>query len=404
MDTIIIGQGYNVKEDTSVGKELIEQFNSHRYKSFTCLVAFASYGGISALTPYIENAKADGMAINVILGVDQKGTSKEALEEVLRWNVGAKVYHTNSFNIFHPKVYLFENEDIFTLIVGSNNLTEMGLVKNVECSLLIKDIKSNPVHAKFYEYWKAILDGTEVNLYPVTQDFIDRLFADKTITSEALRSEKYDNGNDETCSSGKTRLIKFEKAEIQKNPEGFRPKRLVKTKRATQAGEATSNSSENYVDESFVISNEVLIAEIGGGPRWKQVNFPIQIFQNFFGAQRGDNSYSITLRNIGKDGVLGEEERRQAVTVKSNNFRFEINCDETKLPYPGSKNRPIGLFVKINSSEFLYQILTSEDAVYEHIKSYLYKETENLRERAGQLKRYIAHVEALRALYPELII
>lgn len=404
MDTVIIGQGYNVKEDTSVGKELIEQFNSHRYNSFTCLVAFASYGGISALTPYIVDAKANGMAIKVILGIDQKGTSKEALEEVLRWDVDAKIYHTDSFEIFHPKVYLFENEDIFTLIVGSNNLTEKGLVKNVECSLLVKDIKSNPVHARFYEYWKGILDGTEVNLYPITQDLIDKLFADKTITTESLRSEKDGNGSDGTCSSGNAKHIKFGNAKIQKNPEGFRPKRLVKIKRASQTGNTASGNSGNYVDESLIIGNEVLIAEIGGGPRWKQVNFPILVFQDFFGAQRGDNSYFISLRNIGKDGTLGEEEQRQAVTVKSNNFRFEINCAETKKPYPGNENRPIGLFVKISPSEFLYQILTSEDAAYKHIKSYLYKETKNMGGRAGQLKRYIAHVEAIHALYPELII
>lgn len=135
MDTIIIGQGYNLNEDTSVGKELIEQFESKRYSSFTCLVAFASYGGISALTPYVLQAKENGVKIKVILGVDQKGTSKEALEEVLAWDVDAKIYHTQSVNIFHPKIYLFENEDIFTLIVGSNNLTEMGLVKmwNAHC-------------------------------------------------------------------------------------------------------------------------------------------------------------------------------------------------------------------------------------------------------------------------------
>ena len=173
METIIIGQGYNIKENTSVGKELVEQFNSKRYKSFTCLVAFASYGGISAMTPYIETAKSEGVAIKVVLGVDQKGTSKEALEEVLSWDVDASIYHTKSINIFHPKIYLFENEDIFTMIVGSNNLTEMGLVKNVECSLLIKDIKSNPVHGEFYNYWKNILDGKDINLYPITQDLIE---------------------------------------------------------------------------------------------------------------------------------------------------------------------------------------------------------------------------------------
>ena len=129
MDTIIIGQGYNIEQDCSVGKELIKQFESNRFDSFTCLVAFASYGGVSALTKYIKEGKERGMSIKVILGIDQKGTSKEALEEVLSWGVDAKVYHTDSRNIFHPKVYLFENVDIFTLIVGSNNLTVPGLVQ-----------------------------------------------------------------------------------------------------------------------------------------------------------------------------------------------------------------------------------------------------------------------------------
>ena len=92
MDTIIVGQGYNLEKDTSVAKELIEQFESKRYDSFTCLVAFASYGGISALTPYIKQEKDRGVKIRVILGVDQKGTSKDALEEVLSWGVDAWIY------------------------------------------------------------------------------------------------------------------------------------------------------------------------------------------------------------------------------------------------------------------------------------------------------------------------
>ena len=151
METIIIGQGYNIEEDSSVGKELVKHFESNVYDSFTCLVAFASYGGVSALTKYIEEGKAKGMKFKVVLGFDQKGTSKEALEEVLAWNVDARIFHTSSKNIFHPKVYLFENRDIFTLIVGSNNLTVPGLVQNIECSLLIKDtIDSSSVHDDFY--------------------------------------------------------------------------------------------------------------------------------------------------------------------------------------------------------------------------------------------------------------
>jgi len=394
MDTIIIGQGYNIKEDTSVGKELINQFKSKRFDSFTCLVAFASYGGVSALTDYIKEGQQRGMKIKVILGVDQKGTSKEALEEVLKWGVDARVYHTDSRNIFHPKVYLFENVDIFTLIVGSNNLTVPGLVQNVECSLLIKDIKSNPVHRDFYEYWKAILDGTEVNLYPITQELIDQLFSDKIVLSEKERAERYDNGQDDTPKTSKKSSI-FRKASIQSFPEGFRPKRHVRVKKAS------SKDAKKTVVKPLYVGEEVLIAEIGGGTRWKQVNFPVNIFEDFFGAKRGNNNYNIQLMNIAKDGSLGDIEIRQAVSVKSKNYRFEINCAETQKKYPGNDKRPIGLFVKLDSKEFIYQVLMPGDKCYTKIKDYLMSESKN---KKRELKRAIVHIEAIHAIYPELIL
>lgn len=394
MDTIIIGQGYNIKEDTSVGKELINQFKSKRFDSFTCLVAFASYGGVSALTDYIKEGQQRGMKIKVILGVDQKGTSKEALEEVLKWDVDARIYHTDSRNIFHPKVYLFENVDIFTLIVGSNNLTVPGLVQNVECSLLIKDIRSNPVHRDFYEYWKAILDGSEINLYPITQELIDKLFADKIVLSEKERAERYDNGLDDTKETSKKTSF-FKKVPIQSLPAGFRPQRHVKVKTVSSKG------TKKVVEKPLFVGEEVLIAEIGGGPRWKQVNFPVNIFENFFGAERGNNDYNIQLMNIAKDGSLGDIEIRQAVSVRSRNYRFEINCAETQEAYPGNENRPIGLFVKLDSKEFVYQVLMSGDNGYKRVKEYLYSESNN---NARELKRAIVHIEAIHAIYPELIL
>ncbi len=79
MDTKIIGQGYNIEADTSVGKELIEQFNSKRYDAFTCLVAFASYGGISALTPYIEEEKKTRSVNQGYIGSRSKRNIKGSL-------------------------------------------------------------------------------------------------------------------------------------------------------------------------------------------------------------------------------------------------------------------------------------------------------------------------------------
>ena len=400
METIIIGQGYNLEEDSSVGKELVKQFESQIYDSFTCLVAFASYGGVSALTKYIEEGKAKGMKIKVVLGVDQKATSKEALEEVLSWGVDARIYHTSSNNIFHPKVYLFENRDIFTLIVGSNNLTVPGLVQNIECSLLIKDtIDPSSVHKDFYRYWKGILDGTETHLYPLTQKLIDDLYKDAIITSDYQRSRRYDNGIDEN-ERKKKEAFSFKKAAIQKFPDGFRPQRLVKVKQIK-----TSKKTTKEVEASVRIDSAILIAEIPkSGSRWKQANFSQDVFENFFGAKKGDNSYKIKLTNIKKDGSLGEVTERQSVTVSSDNYRFELRCDETNQPYPEGDDRPIGLFIKEDAKNFMYQVLMPSEESYKKIKDYLYMETNDQKGRKDQMRRHIADVEAIHALYPELII
>lgn len=398
MKSKIIGQGYNLEENTSAAKELIELFNSDKYDKFTCLVAFASYGGITALSPHIFRAKGNGVKIKIILGVDQKCTSKEALEEVLSWGVDAYIYYTLNTNIFHPKVYLFENSDFYTLIVGSNNLTEGGLVRNVECSLLVQDMQGTSVHSAFYSYWKGILDSTEENLYPITQDLIDQLYEEKIIPSDSERIQSTTEKRT-VPSSEVGRISIFKKVDVQKNPKGFAPKRQIKTKTTTPSADATKPAE--VIETPLEIGEQVLIAEIGGGTRWKQVNFPIKIFEDFFGAERGNNDYWISIMNIAQDGSLGEVEKRQAVSVKSRNYRFEIHCEETKGDYPGDYIRPIVIFVKLDSDEFLYHVLLSEHDAYEKVKEYLYRETKN---KARELKRAIVHVEALHALYPELIV
>lgn len=106
--------------------------------------------------------------------------------------------------------------------------------------------------------------------------------------------------------------------------------------------------------------------------------------------------------NIEQDGTLGSVEIRQAVTVRSNNFRFEIKCKETDGKYPENGKRPIGLFIKLGDAEFLYQVLMPDYPAYVKIRNYLTLEAKS--KRANELKRVIVDVEAIHALYPELII
>ena len=102
MSINLIGQGYCPTIGSSVAAELIGLFKDSKYNSFTCVVAFASRDAVSALKPYIMGAKRAGWSIRIIVGIDQGGTSAQALEELLSLDVSAQILHLdNNHNNHH---------------------------------------------------------------------------------------------------------------------------------------------------------------------------------------------------------------------------------------------------------------------------------------------------------------
>lgn len=415
MEITFIGQGYNLEQDTSVAEELMQGLNNKQFNCFKCLVAFASPSGVSGLTPHILKSKKHIDTHQVIVGLDNFGTSKEALEELLLWGVNSYVYHSRSHNIFHPKIYLFEGKEDSMVIIGSNNLTEFGLVKNIEGAIMINYTQNeeNKVIKDIKNYFENLLDSTDVNLKIITQELIDDLYAtEKILPNEEKRKkihdEKYGNITeklDKDTSLEKKISDFFGTTPLQSNPKGFKPKRKldsIKKIKSVKKERAEQKKIEPYLKKpilhpwAFNNSNIVLIAEIGKGERWKQVNFPIETFKEFFGAKIGDNSYHIKLRHLDQDGNLGEIENRQAVSVKSRNYRFEIGAATSQYP---DKDRPIGVFIKIASDKFLYSLLMPKIPQHSNVKAFLLDKYTGPRRN---LSRIISDTKSLKKECPTL--
>ena len=136
----IIGLGSNLDLENSLGNELIKAFESCDYNKVFIITAFSSLNAVSGIN---QLAKANKIKdITIITGIDQKGTSKEALEELLNSQAKSFVFYNPSSIIFHPKVYFFEGADKIKLIVGSSNLTSQGLFQNIEDYLCLYVNKS----------------------------------------------------------------------------------------------------------------------------------------------------------------------------------------------------------------------------------------------------------------------
>ncbi|MCG3178604.1 MAG: hypothetical protein BIFFINMI_00932 [Phycisphaerae bacterium] len=126
--------------DQPVGRaRLIDQlksnFASSDFNEMRMIVAFAKHGPLLRLREDICRWKSGGKAVRAVLGVDQRGTSRQALEFALQnfRETYVACGGTSAFSpTFHPKVYLFAGPKRAVGYVGSNNLTVGGTETNLE--------------------------------------------------------------------------------------------------------------------------------------------------------------------------------------------------------------------------------------------------------------------------------
>ena len=119
-----------------LGNEISELLNSDAvYSRIVFVSAFTALRTILRLRERLLAHMEGGANLCFVIGIDIGGTSREVLEELLRWNCETFVFHnTIARATFHPKVYLFETATSATIFIGSNNLTDGGFYTNYEAA------------------------------------------------------------------------------------------------------------------------------------------------------------------------------------------------------------------------------------------------------------------------------
>lgn len=248
MNITLLGQGFEATSQNSVGNKLVKSLADKDFHTFIGISAFASQAGIRGLSKHIRKAKSHLDSIIIITGVDQKGTSMEALQELLTLDIDAYVFYQPSITIFHPKVYLFEGADKSELIIGSSNLTSQGLFTNVEASLLVSidnNIEADrKIVEQFKDYFNGIFEHTDPNLKRLNNNIIADLVKAKVVPTEAERKETQDKAEKSERRKTENIISKiFPKRAIAKIPSEFRGTNKLTTKTATATGAAVGSAS-----------------------------------------------------------------------------------------------------------------------------------------------------------------
>lgn len=134
-------------------RSLLVSSRENGFSVFRLLVAFVKTSGLIRITNAINVFKENGGHIEAIVGVDNKGTSKQALRMLHSLADEAYVYHDTSVNrTFHTKLYLLINPgNNATALIGSSNLTAGGLFTNYEVMTKIDIDLDNPDDNELYK-------------------------------------------------------------------------------------------------------------------------------------------------------------------------------------------------------------------------------------------------------------
>lgn len=163
VDTEILVLPYAGEQQQTVLHLLVGELKSGKWKTFAAAVAFAKASGNyqELLDALLEFDKSGG-TIELTFGADTfgaeaRGSEYQAIETLTTTLAKGKntklfLYHEES-RTFHPKLYLFANEDErrALVIVGSSNWSAGGFHDNIEVNVVMRLDLSRADHRASYQ-------------------------------------------------------------------------------------------------------------------------------------------------------------------------------------------------------------------------------------------------------------
>lgn len=331
---------------------------------------YFSFDGLGALQKCIGHLVQNDLPISVVLGANEKATIKadvDALYSLMacpRPNAKLCVV-TCTGGLFHPKVlHLTRTDGSEFAYIGSANFTPSGINgANLEAGIMLDTREGDPIGI-LQEIAASIDDWFQGTTVGVTQ-IASPATTQQLLVDGVLGLIKPPISNGASGSGGGSSAA----AKMPLKPLVSFPSLSTNSSKPTNAGTPQIGAGSNIGNAALPVGGlDVLIAEIGGGTRWKQANFPVNMIRSFFGVNPTANDH-IELYRISATGTQYPPDNTQVVNVKSQNYRIELAL-AAGIPYP-INGRPIGVFRKIGIKKFRYRIFFVGDSGYSNLASAL---------------------------------
>ena len=183
-----------VGDKNPMGDYLGKLLDSGKYSKLRMLVAFVKQSGVGRLLHNFMNFRNSGGEIEAVVGIDQHITSFQAIQQLSTLsNNNLYIHHDRGASCFHPKVFIFEKNNIpEAIFVGSSNLTTGGLFSNYEANVLLSPQGTEEDKlflAEIGDFYSSILRDS--NTQKAQSQLLSQLYSQGLVTDET-RTREFD--------------------------------------------------------------------------------------------------------------------------------------------------------------------------------------------------------------------
>lgn len=188
----IIYNDYNSGSNLLV--ELLQELQT--CKRFYFAIAFITQSGLICLKECLKLLQEKNITGDILTTDYLYFNQPKALQELQQYpNLNICIYTKENF---HIKGYIFEQNDYYTLIVGSNNLTQTALKANKEWSLKINSLANgaliNNTLSQFQQMWQEAMPLTDIWL----KQYTDKYYSLQKLKREFAAAQENISTNDIT--------------------------------------------------------------------------------------------------------------------------------------------------------------------------------------------------------------
>ena len=163
-----------VYNDYKQGKKVLVSLEQElkRCDEFFISVAFITDSGFESLAMILKELERKGIPGKILTTDYLTFSQPKALDRLAQLsNIELKMYRTNSeVGGFHTKGYIFREDELYRIIIGSSNMTSSAITKNREWNTKIVSTEQGEVAQEILAQFNELWDSPNSQVY---EDFIE---------------------------------------------------------------------------------------------------------------------------------------------------------------------------------------------------------------------------------------